>query len=498
MKLNKLGSGLFYTPLVRVGLTAIITLLSWSGMTSKAKAGFDLSAKGAEPPEVEVEGGSIQALIEGSDVFGDGSILTFDEFSIIDNSNLPDNVISNGDGSLLDLVNTAGDVWTQALPEFEDIQINVAWADFGLVSLASPPEELPSPLEELASQLQDQNESDLSDLIEGFERTNDLFLLTSMANPSITNALTFVNPVTEAEEFILEQIPDTPDEEATFNLLAPSSEINEFEETFISISPEETEIDGLAAIFIPVIFEEDGTIINQGEQFPSSGTIVFNSQEDLEFDLDGDGTLETIQFFLDDNPLDSEVFGSATTLTERDGEGSLAGINIGRSSFADNSQFPLEQDDENVFVVDLFSVALHELQHALGTTRTNPEAIDDDSLSDGNIVTNDGNEIPTDFEPFIHIALDTDLPNTPTPVGLETVTFGERKCPSAVDVLAVAEVGFDEGQADGQLSLNPCADLATAPTSVPESSTIVPLLIFGAGGLLATRRRLISSASRLG
>ena len=475
MKFNKLGSGLFYTPLVRVGFTAMITLVGWSGMTSKAQAGIDPTAQTRPPENGEVRGGSGIALIEGSDVFGDRTILTFDdEFSIIDNINLPNSVISNGDGSLLDLVNTAADVWTQALPEFEDIQINIAWADFDLVLLTN------------------QLQGNESDLIEGFQETNDLFLLTSTANPSITNALTFTNG--PLEQFIITN-EDVP--EPSFNPLAPSSDIQEFEETFISITPEETEIDGLAAIFIPAIFEEDG-IRDQGAQFPSSGTIVFNSQ-DLEFDLDGDGTKETIiQFFLDDNPLDSEVFGSATTLIERDGEGSLAGINIGRSSFADNSQFPLEQGNENVFVVDLFSVVLHELQHALGTTRTNSEAIDDDSFSDGNIVTNDGNEIPTDFEPFIHIALDTDLPNTPTPVGLETVTFGERKCPSAVDVLAVAEVGFDEGQADGQLSLNPCADLATAPTSVPESSTIVPLLIFGAGGLLATRRRLISSASRLG
>ncbi len=480
MKFNKLGSGLFYTPLVRVGFTAMITLLGWSGMTSKAQAGIVLGEQEIPPPTGPVTGGAGIALLEGSNVFGDGTILTFDdEFSIIDNTNLPDNVISNGDGSLLDLVNTAADVWTQALPEFEDIQINVAWADFGLVSLASELQE------------DDPLQGDESLLIQQFQQTNDLFLLTSTANPSITNALTFGEG--ESQQFIIDffEIPDTPDVEATFNPDAPSSEINEFEETFISITPEEIEIDGLAAIFIPAIFE-DGTIINQGAQFPSSGTIVFNSQEDLVFDIDGDGTDETIQFFLDDNPLDSEVFGSATTLTERDGEGSLAGINIGRSSFANNSQFPLQQDDENILVVDLFSVALHELQHALGTTRTNSEAVDDDSFSNGNIVTNDGNEIPTDFEPFIHIALDTDLPNTPTPVGLETITFGERKCPSAVDVLAVAEVAFDEGQADGQLSLNPCADLATAPTSVPESSTIVPLLIFGAGGLLATRRRLIS------
>ena len=464
MKINKLGSGGFYTLLIRVGLTGIITLLGWSGMTSKAKAQIGGAEQPIPPPNGSATGGSGQDITEGAGVFGDGTIINFDDFSIIDNSNLPDNVITNGDGSLLDLVNTAADVWTQALPEFEDIQINVAWADFGLVSLAS------------------QLEGNESSLIEGFEATNDLLLLTSTANPSIRNALTF-GP---SEQFIITNVDVFPP--PGFDLTAPESDIQEFEETFISITPEETEIDGLAAIFIPAIFEEDGTI-NEGDQFPSAGTIVFNSQ-DLLFDLDGDGIEETIQFFLDDNPLDSEVFGSATTLRERDGEGSLAGINIGRSSFADNSQFPLEQGDENVFVVDLFSVVLHELQHALGTSRTNSEAIDDDSFSDGNIVTNDGIEIPTDFEPFIHIALDTDLPNTPTPVGLETVTFGERKCPSAVDVLAVGEAGFDEGQADGQLSLNPCADLATSRRDIPESSTIVPLLIFGAGGLLATRRRL--------
>ncbi len=456
MKINKLVSQLLSIRLARIAFTGIIAfLLSCSLIISKAEAGLDLSI----PPKkaIQVIGSSSQG-IEGSNVIGDGSIIIFDDFSIQDNSNLPGNVISNGNGSLLDLVKTAANVWTQALPELEDIQIDIAWADFGLV-----------PLAESDKLIEDQPR-----LVKEFQEDEDELLLTSTINRSIKDALTFKN-LRGVDKFILKEVDCNHDNYLDI-LEIPDDEINEFEETFISIRPESIETDGLAAIFVPTIFQADGTKKQHENQFPSAGTIIFNSQ-DLKFDLDGDGTEETIKFFLDDNPLQSEVFGSATQFDERKGKDSLKKINIGRSSFAKNNQFPLEADDENVLIVDLFSVALHELQHALGTTRVNPEARVND---EGEIVTNDEIKIPTDFEPFIHIDLHTDRSNTPTPVGLETVTFGERKCPSAVDVLAVGEVGFNQGKKDGKLSLNPCRDLASAS----KSSNIVLLLIFGSGGLL--------------
>ncbi len=461
MKPNNQIFQLFYSRVARVGFGSMITLLSWGLITPQAQAGFGSGQQIQPPPSGETTQGSGQDFPEGSGVLGEGTIVEFTDFSVDNNSNLPDNVISNGDGSLLDLVNTAADVWTIALPEFEDIQINVGWADFGLEPLAQSSALFP----------------DEVSVVEGFQNTQDTFLLTSTLNtPSIIRSA-FTEEVDE--DFGSFPIID----DGVF-ITESQAEIDEFEETFIRVSPEDTEIDGLAAIFIPSIFEADQTI-PQGDTFPSAGTILFNSQ-DLEFDVDRDGDLETIQFFLDDNPLDSEVFGSATNLIEETGTGSLDGINIGRSSFADNSAFPIDEDDENVLVVDLFSVVLHELQHALGTSRTNQAAIDEiNSNGNQNIVTED-REIPTNFEPSVHIDLDTNELNTPTPVGLETVTFGERKCPSAVDVLAVAEVSnFNEGE----LNINPCQALATP---VSESSPILPLLFFGTGGLFLTRQRFSS------
>ena len=376
MKINKLVSQLLGIRLARLGFTGIIALLSWSLIISKAEAGVKAGKQGTQPPTAKNKRGSGQG-IEGSNVFGDGAEIFFSNFSIEDNSNLPGNVISNGDGSLLDLVNTAADVWTQALPEFEDIQINIAWADFGLVPLAES--------ETLGSTEEVRKER--ADLVENFQFNSfdNRLLLTSTINQSIEDALTHDD--SETDEFILTAGSGLLGEFTTNS----EEEIDEFEETFISIRPDNTEpdniepgsteIDSLAAIFIPTIFEADKTT-DHGDQFPSAGTIIFNSQ-DLVFDLNGDGIDETIKFFLDDNPLDSKVFGSATQFKERDGTDSLAGINIGRSSFAENNQFPLEAEDENVLVVDLFSVVLHELQHALGTTRVNSEATDNDSFKEG-------------------------------------------------------------------------------------------------------------------
>ncbi|MGK7898341.1 MAG: hypothetical protein AB4372_33195 [Xenococcus sp. (in: cyanobacteria)] len=446
----------------QIGFTSLATLLGWGVMTPQAQAGFNVGVQVIPPNNEDVEGGSPQDILEGSNVFGLDSVITFDtEFlDMGSNSPLPSNVISNidGGGNLQDLVNlvdTAGDVWETALPEFDDIDIDIAWANFGLQSLAK------------SSQLIN-NEPEL---VKGFQNSQNRFLLTSTINDSIRPALTSGVPGVPPL-FIIDA--------GDFSTAVPPEEINEFEQTFISITPEDIEIDGLAAIFVPDTPAEGET----NTTFPSSGTLIFNSQ-DLVFDIDGDGEEETIKFFLDDNPLDSEVFGSVTNILEREGEDSLSGINIGRSSFADNSLFG--EEDENFSIVDLFSVILHELQHALGTTRVNEQAKDDDSLNNANeIVTNDGNQIPTDFEPFIHIDLDSDIDNTPTPVGLETVTFGERKCPSGADVLAVGEVAFGDGLDKEQLELNPCQALAT---TVPESFTIFPLLLFGAGGLFVTRQR---------
>ena len=480
MKNRQLIAQVLCKPVARVGVTSMIALMGWVILTPQAQAGFGRGVQGLPPNDSEVTRGSGIGITEGSDILGNGTILPFDPpFNInlanplAENVPLPGNVITNiaGGGSLQDLENLvgkAGDVWETALPGFDDIQLNIAWADFGLQALAE------------SSQLSPSDRL----LVEQFQDNQNTFLLTSKLNTSIDSAFNFLRP--ESGSFIPTPIItdngflNENDLDLLYGLSTSDvdleAEIDEFEKTFITLDRHDTEMDGLVAIFVPAIFEE-GETIELGDSFPSGGTIIFNSQ-DLVFDLDRDGTEETIKFFLDNDPLNSDVFGDYTNFTEEFGTGSLNGINIGRSSFADNSQFPIDNDDD-VLVIDLFSVVLHELQHALGTTRTNQAAVNEiQSNGNSNIVTADGAEIPTDFEPYVHIDLNNGS-NTLTPVSNELIDYGERKCPSAVDILAVAEVGNFE---NGELELNPCRALALA-TPVPESSNILPLLLFGMGGL---------------
>jgi hypothetical protein len=69
----------------------------------------------------------------------------------------------------------------------------------------------------------------------------------------------------------------------------------------------------------------------------------------------------------------------------------------------------------------------------------------------------------------------------PTPVSLEIVTDRERKCPSAADVLAIAEInGYTN------YDTNPC--LTLAKQRVPEPSTMFFLFGLGIYGSLQLRR----------
>ncbi|MGK7952473.1 MAG: hypothetical protein AB4368_27720 [Xenococcaceae cyanobacterium] len=111
------------------------------------------------------------------------------------------------------------------------------------------------------------------------------------------------------------------------------------------------------------------TVIFDSNLIPSNldGLILFNSQKNLILSNGG-----RILYYLDPNPLNSPIFGSINGLVSR----SKNGINYGRSIFVDSQLDPFADLGANPedLVIDVFSVALHELQHALGLTRVNQGA----------------------------------------------------------------------------------------------------------------------------
>ena len=258
------------------------------------------------------------------------------------------------------------------------------------------------------------------------------------------------------------------------------------------------------------------------------GVILLNSQEDLVLSNGG-----KILYYLDPDPLDQDpqkhsIFDSVASFVEREKNG----INYGRSKFVDSENDPFSSLGANPgdLVIDFFSVALHEIQHALGLTGFNPKATNTGKLVDTanpGISNFTGNRdlqinlpefsgtIPTTFNetddsPSLHLNDDLDysddtnfnfedlendlglLPpgyrvekikndQIPTPVALDIVTDRERKCPSAADVLAIAEInGYTN------YDTNPCETLAQQ--KVPEPSTIVFLISLGVYGSLQLRR----------
>ncbi len=153
----------------------------------------------------------------------------------------------------------------------------------------------------------------------------------------------------------------------------------------------------------------------------TEATILFNS--DLlsirQIDEAGQSKEVPIKFFLDTDPFDSAVFGS---LEE-----------IAASSDRVQQSSKLLSKLPDAYVVDLFTVALHEVGHAMGYSRVNQQV----------------KGVPTSA----HIG-NTDMPDVLSPYA----PFSTRKCPSVRDVTELAAVGsYMPGAQPYQLvSDNPC------------------------------------------
>lgn len=149
-------------------------------------------------------------------------------------------------------------------------------------------------------------------------------------------------------------------------------------------------------------------------------TILFNSEILKVKDSEGN-ELGSVKYFLDSNPFDSSTFGP---LTE-----------IKKPNFIQRSDFKIP------FTIDLFSVALHEVGHALGYSQIN------------NKITPPGH-IDNSYLPHV---LNQYLP------------FSTRKCPSKTDVKSVASVGSYIPGAPAYVLANPdnpepCSNNPTRPS----------------------------------
>ena len=442
-------------------LTLISVLLGITLIPQEAQA-YDSYDPAPEPETPDPEGGNNNLGIEGiNEIIGTtGGLINLSQEYTVDGADglpNPDHVI--GEGNLLHVVESAGNVWETAFPGLTDnVNLKVGWADFG----ADLEQILANPiLEEAVNSSGLETDGIFSFYIHG----GNLFPNISAEDEGVIN----VDP----------QIPPVP-------IVPILSSLESSEELAPSAEPDD-KIDGL---------------------------ILFNSRP-LKGDLDGDGEEERILLYLDKNPLNSIVFGSLEEVASDDR--SIDGINYGRSTFKKPEDFPQANEDD--LVIDAFSVALHELQHNLGLSRGNPAATsilmnDNNTNSNGPLsdlkidigsyntiipTTFDKNEDPEDRSLHLFDDLngqaggntpDTDIIFTQqisTPIGLKFATNSERKCPSEADVLAIAQINGFENPV-----LNPCKALAR---SVPEPSATIPLIMFGFGGLWIGRKRLYSSMS---
>ncbi|KAB8318802.1 PEP-CTERM sorting domain-containing protein [Tolypothrix campylonemoides VB511288] len=225
-----------------------------------------------------------------------------------------------------------------------------------------------------------------------------------------------------------------------------------------------TVIDGVLGLHIPNKFESitlgDGSTVFR----ETEGTILFNIDP-------------SVTYFLDPNPGTNGAYGQFSN-TEADLGGGT--VNVGRQASASST------DASGRY--DLYTVALHEIGHALGLSKVNPAAVNAVNNPNGVInVTSPrpfaGTTIPTTYRTDGDIHIDpVQFPDT---VDAPTLGTGERKLLSCIDVLGAAEISkFQDVDVS---SGNICGNQQPQPKSVPESSTLASL--FAVAGVLVTSRK---------
>ena len=192
----------------------------------------------------------------------------------------------------------------------------------------------------------------------------------------------------------------------------------------------------------------------------TGGTILFNTDP-------------RITYFLDPTPGQSQEYGQFSD-DKRDLGGGT--VNVGRQATASSGVASGGYD--------LYTVALHEIGNALGLTVTQEVELDNNI-----IVTAPrpfaGTKIPINFLlDGSNVQIDPNqFPNT---VEAPQLSQGTRRQLSCIDVLAAAEISFNDVNQD---SGGVCDNQQSKPKSVPEPYSLASL--FGVGvALVASRKRL--------
>ncbi|MGI8504392.1 MAG: matrixin family metalloprotease [Hassallia sp.] len=233
----------------------------------------------------------------------------------------------------------------------------------------------------------------------------------------------------------------------------------------------EADFDGVLALRVSKA-GKDTTLADGTRVFrETEGTILFNSDP-------------SIAFFLDPTPRKSEQFEQFNT-----SEANLGGgiVNVGRGAFANDLFTSNTTPAATGF--DLFTVALHEIGHALGLSRVNPAAIAElqgDSVIDvGSGLPFVGTQIPTTFGQDGAVHLDPSLSTfSAAPVGISTLRRGQRRLLSGVDILGAAQISRY-----ANVDLNPCNLCDNPSQKVPEPSYLSGLFAL-AGVLAVSKKRL--------
>ncbi len=234
-----------------------------------------------------------------------------------------------------------------------------------------------------------------------------------------------------------------------------------------------TDIDGLLAVHgikagqIKTL--SDGTSVFR----ETEGTIIFNDDPNA--------------IFYASPTSGSSEYGNLLTFNPDLGGGA---VNVSRQY-----NTPLTTDAANGY--DLFTVAMHEIGHALGVSAANPAAIA--TLGSGSSI-NIQNPYPSVFansqiNTTYHNPLfspsqqdDVHLANV-NAVEYPTIQAGTRKLLTGADILGVAGISKYKNVNLSACNFNPQpTTLLPGITSVPESSTL-PALLIGGGAVLVSRRR---------